>query len=139
MIILDTNVLSELMKPQGLPKIKLWVAQQIRTEVFITTITKAEILYGICIIPEGKRKQGLLETAEMMFQEDFKGKILDFDTTSAYYYAIIAAPRRQKGKPISQFDAQIASICRTHQATLATRNVDDFIECQINIINPWDL
>jgi predicted nucleic acid-binding protein len=90
-------------------------------------------------MPGGKRKQRLLETAQIMFTEDLKGKILGFDTTSAYYYAIIAAERRQRGKPISQFDAQIASICRTHQATLATRNVNDFVECQINIINPWDL
>lgn len=74
-----------------------------------------------------------------MFTEDFKEKILDFDTTSAYYYAIIASERRQEGKPISQFDAQIASICRTHKAILATRNVNDFINCQIEIVNPWNL
>jgi hypothetical protein len=74
-----------------------------------------------------------------MFQEDFLNKILPFSQEAAQYFAIIASDRKGQGKPISQFDAQIAAICRSHQATLATRNTDDFVDCGIDIINPWEV
>jgi predicted nucleic acid-binding protein len=95
-------------------------------------------LYGIAILPSGSRKQLLQDTAQAMFSEDFANKILPFDQKAAGHFANIAAHRRRQGTPISQFDAQIAAICRTHQATIATRNVDDFANCDLEILNPWE-
>lgn len=137
MIVLDTNVISELMKPKGSSVVRKWVAAQPMTNLFITTITQAEILYGIALLLSGKRQNELNKAAQLMFAEDFTGRILPFDETAAIAFARIAAQRRQNGNPISQADAQIASICYTHQATIATRNVSDFEDCGITIINPW--
>lgn len=138
-MVLDTNVLSELMKPQGSRKVKNWVATQPRENLFITSITQAEILYGIAILPDGKHSQALRETAQAMFIEEFGGQILTFEQKAAVYFAEIAASRKKIGKPISQADAQIAAICLANNAEIATRNVDDFTDCQIKIVNPWDL
>jgi toxin FitB len=138
MIVLDTNVLSELMNPQGSQTVKSWVDAQLRADLFTTTITQAEILYGIAILPEGNRKQRLQAAAYSVFSQEFCNQILLFDSQAAEHFATIAADRRRQGRPISQSDAQIAAICRTHQAALATRNVDDFSDCGITIINPWE-
>lgn len=138
MIILDTNVISELMKPVASPEVETWCNSQSDHDLFITTTTQAEILYGISILPTGARKQELQARAERMLSETFANRILPFDQNAAEHYATIAAHRRSQGKPISQFDAQIAAICRTHQATLATRNVNDFIDCGLEIVNPWE-
>lgn len=137
MIILDTNVLSELMKPQGSETVLLWVDSQPISELFITSISQAEILYGIAILPAGAKKQTLYKTAQLMFKTDFVNKILSFEQSAAPTFAAIASHRRKQGKPISTFDAQIAAICRYHQATIATRNVKDFVDCSIEIVNPW--
>lgn len=137
-IVLDTNVLSELMKPQGSSVVRQWVAQQQTKNIFTTAITQAEILYGIALIPSGKRQNELSNTAQLMFAEDFAGRILSFDETAAIAFAKIAAERRRIGQPISQADAQIASICYVNKAAIATRNVSDFEGCGILIINPWD-
>lgn len=137
-IVLDTNVLSELMKPQGSIAVKNWVAAQPRADLFTTSITQAEILYGIGILPDGKRSQALKAAAQAMFREDFSGQILNFEATAAECFAEIAAHRRKTGKPISQMDAQIAAICLANNAKIATRNVDDFQDCQIEIVNPWN-
>ena len=139
MFILDTNVVSELMKPVVSAAVETWCASQSRDSLYITTITQAEILYGIAILPDGTRQQRLQSLAQAMFQEDFLNKILPFSQEAAQYFAIIASDRKGQGKPISQFDAQIAAICRSHQATLATRNTDDFADCGIDIINPWEV
>ncbi|HAN73282.1 MAG TPA: VapC toxin family PIN domain ribonuclease [Planktothrix sp. UBA8407] len=137
MIVLDTNVVSEVMHSKGSLVVRQWVAAQPITNLFTTTITQAEILYGIALLPSGKRQTELSKSAELMFAEDFAGRILAFDETAAIAFARIATERRRMGKPISQADAQIASICYTHQATLATRNVSDFEGCGLTIINPW--
>lgn len=138
MIVLDTNVVSELMHPRGSLVVRQWVAAQPITNLFTTSITQAEILYGIALLPSGKRQTELSQTAQLMFAEDFAGHILPFDEAAAIAFAKIAAKRRQMGKPISQADAQIASICYTRLATLATRNVSDFEGCGIVIVNPWE-
>lgn len=138
MIILDTNVLSELMKPQGSSVARQWVSRQSMLDLFTTAITQAEILYGIALLPSGKRQNELSQAAQLMFAEDFAGRILSFDEISAIAFARIAAERRRAGNPISQADAQIASICYVHQALLATRNVADFEGCGISIVNPWE-
>lgn len=138
MIVLDTNVVSELMNPQGSQTVKSWADAQPRERLFTTTITQAEILYGIAILPEGNRRQRLQDASRIVFNQEFLNQILLFDSECAEYFASIAADRRRQGNPISQFDAQIAAICRTHQAAIATRNVDDFANCGIEIINPWE-
>ena len=138
MIVLDTNVLSELMKRKGSKVVRNWAAQQPVMSLFTTTITQAEILYGIAILPEGKRRNELTHAANLMFAEDFFRRVLPFDEAAAVAFANIAAQRRANGNPISQADAQIAAICYTRQATIATRNVSDFTGCGISIINPWE-
>jgi toxin FitB len=137
-IVLDTNVLSELMNLQGSRIVKNWVLTQLRENIFITSITKAEILYGIAILPDGKRKEALSESARSMFAEEFIEQIIPFDSKAAECFAEIMANRRKLGKPISQADAQIAAICLANNAAIATRNIDDFTDCQIKIINPWN-
>lgn len=138
MIILDTNVLSELMRSRPSPRVQAWVAQQPPTEFFTTSITEAEILYGIELISKGERREALLAAAEAMFSEDFVGRVFAFDSDAARIFSRIAAHRRQLGRPISHADAQIAAITRTRGAKLATRNVADFRDCGLEILDPWN-
>jgi predicted nucleic acid-binding protein len=137
-IILDTNVLSELMTPAPAPKVVSWVVNQRSLEtVFISTITVAEILYGVELLPAGKRRDKLESEAQAMFSEDFAGRILSFDEESARAFSQIASTRRKHGRPIADFDAQIAAIAHMHGAALATRNTADFEGCGVQLINPW--
>lgn len=137
-IILDTNVISELIQPRGSSVIRQWLASQNGASLYTTSITQAEILYGIQILPEGQRRQKLLDGALIVFEDYLPERILAFDQKAAELYSQIAAYRKQIGRPISQFDAQIAAICRLHQATLATRNIRDFLDCGIDLVNPWE-
>lgn len=137
MIVLDTNVLSELMRPTPVERVTAWLKTQPVASVFTTTITEAEILYGVALLPGEKRKAGLERAVEAMFREDFAGRVLSFDSAAAHAFAVIAAGRRQLGKPISQLDTQIAAICSSRGADLATRNGADFMDCGIRIIDPW--
>jgi predicted nucleic acid-binding protein len=105
--------------------------------LFITTITRGEILYGIRLLADGKRRQGLWDAARKIFDADFADQVLSFDSDAADMYAEIAASRRAAGKPISQFDAMIAAMARSRGAGLATRNVQDFEACGVAVINPW--
>ncbi|GGA46611.1 type II toxin-antitoxin system VapC family toxin [Okeania sp. KiyG1] len=127
------------MKPKGSSAVLQWVAARPVINLFTTTITQAEILYGIALLPSGKRQTELTQAAQFMFAEDFGGRILHFDEIAAVAFARIATERRRMGKLISQADAQIASICYAHQATLITRNISDFEDCGIAIINPWEV
>ncbi len=137
-IILDTNVISELIQPRGSSVIREWLASQNGASLYTTSITQAEILYGIQILPEGQRRQKLLDGALIVFEDYLPERILAFDQKAAELYSQIAAYRKQIGRPISQFDAQIAAICRVHQAKLATRNIRDFLDCGIDLVNPWE-
>jgi hypothetical protein len=138
MIILDTNVLSELMRPKPSPRVSGWIAKQSATELFTTSITEAEIFFGIELLAQGKRREGLLRAAEDMFAEDLGGRVFGFESDAARLFSTIAAHRRALGKPISHADAQIAAITRLRRAMLATRNVSDFDHCGVALINPWD-
>lgn len=139
MIVLDTNVVSELMAPTPSEAVLAWMSgQQALDDLFITTITVAEILYGVELLPKGKRRERLLHEAEAMFAEDFAARILSFEEQAARIFAQIAASRRAKGRPIPSLDAQIAAISRAHAATLATRNTADFEGCGVRLINPWE-
>jgi predicted nucleic acid-binding protein len=138
MIILDTNVLSELMRPKPSPWVVAWVARQPAAELFTTSITEAEILYGIELLTKGKRREGLLAAAEAMFAEDLAGRIFGFESDAARVFSKIAAQRRALGRPISHADAQIAAIAQTRGAKLATRNVADFEDCGLDVLDPWN-
>jgi len=137
-IVLDTNVVSELLRPAPAPEVLDWLEGQPSTSLFVTTVTHAEIRYGIAILPAGQRRDALHTLASEMLGEDFAGQSLPFDEAAAALFATIAAERRAQGRPISQFDAQIAAITRSRGATLATRNVRDFTGCGVALTNPWN-
>ncbi len=137
MIVLDTNVVSELMRAKPDARVMAWFEQQPSAGLFTTSLTQAEIFYGLALLPDGQRRQALMATARLMFDEDFAGRILPFDVEAASIYPEIAAGRRQIGKPISQFDAQIAAIVRSRGARLASRNMRDFSDCGITVVDPW--
>ena len=115
-----------------------WTARQPAASLYTTSITQAEILYGIQRLASGKRRTGLESAAQMIFGEDFAGRILGFDSHAAITYARIAAARERAGRPISQFDAQIAAITSTARATLATRDIDDYHGCGVKLVDPWN-
>ncbi|MFM0652910.1 type II toxin-antitoxin system VapC family toxin [Paraburkholderia sediminicola] len=137
MIVLDTNVLSEALRPVPDPGVMAWLAAQPRTALFTTTVTRAEILYGLHLLPDGSRKSVLSAAVDAVFMEDFAGRLLSFDSDAADAYARIAVARKKVGRPISQFDAMIAACARSRGAVLATRNVKDFAGCEIAVIDPW--
>jgi len=136
-IVLDTNVVSELMKAAPAAAVARWIAEQPATMLYTTSITQAEILHGILLLPAGKRRGALEAAAEAMFEEDFGGRVLPFGGEAARAYAQIAALRRRLGRPISQFDAQIAAIARAARAVVSTRNVNDYEDCGVKVVNPW--
>jgi predicted nucleic acid-binding protein len=136
-IVLDTNVLSEIMKPTPEPGVFAWVESLPPRETAITAITVAEILYEIVRMPDGERRRKLMDTAETIFDHDFENRILDFDAGSAVEYASLVVGREAAGRPISMANAQIAAICRAHECALATRNIRDFDKTGISVVNPW--
>lgn len=138
MKVLDTNVLSELMRPKPDIRVVEWVDGQNGAELFISAITVAEILHGIARLPEGKRKLNLEHTAVDMFQQDFAERILPFGTRAAEHYANLVAASEASGRCVGMADAQIAAICKEHGAQLATRNIRVFETLGIALINPWD-
>jgi predicted nucleic acid-binding protein len=137
MIILDTNVISELLNPKPSSAVESWVADQPPASLFTTTVTEAEVLYGVRLLADGKRRRSLLAAIEPIFSEDFAGRVLPFDRDASDAYATLAVARRQAGRPISQFDAQIAAIALSRGAAIATRNVADFADIGLSIIDPW--
>lgn len=139
MTILDTNVVSEVIASSPSDAVLAWLAGvRSADELFITTITVGEILYGIELLPAGKRRERLNVDAEKMFIEDYEERTLSFDERSARAFAQIAASRRKMGRPISELDAQIAAIAAVYDATLATRNTADFEHCGLRLVNPWE-
>lgn len=138
MIVLDTNVVSELMRQAPEPDVVNWVDSFPTVEVFVTAVTAAELMYGVARLPNGSRKRELHVRVEELLAEDFRDQILPFDALSATHYADIVAAREHAGRPISMADGQIAAICRNWSARLATRTVSDFINTGVDTINPWD-
>src|SRR5580700_10103279 len=135
--ILDTNVISEPMQPSPSATVLAWWGQQHSGALFITSVTVAEILYGIELLPHGKRRAALLAGAERMFGKVLVGHILPFDEDAARAFPEIAVRRRAQGRPIADLDAQIAAIARSRDAILATRNTADFEGCGVRLVNPW--
>lgn len=136
MIVLDTNVVSELMRPEPASSVLAWLREQPGNDLYTTAITVAEIRYGIARLPDGRRRAALDQAAGEVFAA-FPTQVLAFDLAAADAYADIVAHLDNLGTPIDGFDAQIAAICRTHAAVLATRNTKDFTDTGIRIINPW--
>jgi len=136
MIVVDTNVLSELMRPSPSQRVRGWLGEQRASDLFVTAISIAEILYGIERLADGKRKERFADLARELFTE-FEDQVLAFDQRAASVYANIVARREALGAPINGFDAQIAAICATHDAALATRNTKDFQSLDIPLSDPW--
>ncbi|MBK5910404.1 VapC toxin family PIN domain ribonuclease [Rhodothalassium salexigens] len=137
MILLDTNIVSELWRRTPAPTVVDWLDAQDGGEVYLSAVTEAELRLGIAVMPDGRRRAALAAMVDAMLRDDFQGRILPFDTSAAVAYAVIAAARRAIGRPISQFDCQIAAIARANGAAVATRNVRDFEGCGISVIDPW--
>jgi predicted nucleic acid-binding protein len=135
-IVLDTNVVSELAKQAPDPLVIAWVDSQI--ELAIVAPSLGELRYGVARLPEGKRRTALGEAIDQFVSDDLDGLVLAFDSACAGFYGQIAADREHVGRPIGIVDAQIAAICRAHDAVLATRNVPDFTDTGIAVVNPWE-
>ena len=136
-VVLDTNVISELMRDNPAVMVVDWFDAQHINSLSITTITQAEILTGIELLPNGRRKYNLFQLAEYFFTSIFIGRVLVFDSEAASAYAEIFAQRQAIGRPIGQSDCQIAAIARCQGATIATRNVPDFEGVGVELIDPW--
>ncbi len=137
MVVLDTNVLSEALKATPDARVMAWLKNQPRPSLFTTTVTRGEILYGIRLLPDGRRRRALWDAALAIFNEDFAERVLSFDSDAADAYAEVGALRRAAGTPISQFDAMIAGMARSRGAIVATRNAKDFEGCGIDVVDPW--
>ena len=138
MIILDTNVLSELGRQVPSEEVLSWLDAQPADETATTAVTACELFYGVARLPEGRRKAELAEAVHGMLNDDLRGRVEPFDAAAAAHYAVVVCGRERIGRPISMADAQIASICRKLQATLATRNTRDFEDTGIDVIDPWN-
>lgn len=136
MIVLDTNIISELMRPEPSAAVVRWMGAQPLAALYVASLTQAEILLGIELLPEGRRRQQLAEQARGLFVEDFAGRILAFDSVAAPAYAAIASRRQQAGQPLGVVDGMIVAIARAHGATVATRD-NGLAGCGVPLINPW--
>jgi toxin FitB len=136
MIVVDSNVVSELMRPRPAPLVRQWILDHADRDLVTTAITVAEIGYGIEGLPDGKRKRQLKDAADTVFTT-FGAQVLPFGVESARHYAAIVAGRDRAGRPIDGFDAQIAAICRANGSSLATRNTEDFVDVGVDLIDPW--
>ena len=137
MFAIDTNVASELMRPEPAPAVAAWVAERDAREMYLTAVTEAELRYGVAILPAGRRRSTLEAAMNRWLDQGFGEHILPFDSAAARAYARIAADRRRAGRPIGEADCQIAAICRSRGAVLITRNVRDFDGAGIVVADPW--
>ena len=137
-VLLNTNVLSELMRPQPSAVVLGWFAQQKDTEFYTSAITQAELLLGVALLPDGQRKNAIVEAIEKMFDQDFAERCLPFDELAAHEYAALVAARNKIGMPISTEDAQIAAIALQNDLVLVTRNTKDFRQINgLDLVDPW--
>ncbi|PUE34237.1 type II toxin-antitoxin system VapC family toxin [Limnohabitans sp. Jir72] len=136
--LIDTHVLSELMRENPAPQVLAWFASQNANLMQTSAITHAEILAGIALLPAGKRREAMAQAAGQIFDEDFSGRCIDFGGQAIGHYALVRAQRQLAGRPIDTADAQIAAIALAAKLTLVTRNTKDF-ECinDLQVINPW--
>lgn len=137
MILLDTNVVSESLRPSPSMHVAGWMRAQPRAQLHISAVTAAELRRGVSILPDGQRQESLSAAIEAIITSDFLGRALPFDLGASEHYATIIATRRKSGEPIDWADALIAAIARANKAVLATRNTKHFSGCGIELINPW--
>ena len=137
MIILDTNVLSALMRTIPDAAVLHWLDRQPAASVWITSITLFETRFGLALLPAGRRRQVLEAAFDDLLREDLENRILDFDSGAATAAASLAAARQKSGRPVDMRDTQIAGIVVARRATLATRNIRHFVDLKISIIDPW--
>ena len=138
MFVVDTNVVSELMRDAPNADVLAWMDERPTRELFVTAVTEAELRTGIACLSEGARRRGLADAAERALGGLFAGRVLPFDSSAARIYAEIAAARRAAGRPLSQFDGQTAAIARSRRMTVATHNVRDFEEMGADVVDPWE-
>ena len=137
MIVLDTNVISELMRPAPAPPVLTWLAAQPRSALYTTSINRAELLYGAALLPRGRRRDDIQTAITAIFATEFAGHVLPFDDNAADHYARIVALRRGTGHPIEGFDALIAAVTAAAGFRIATRDQGGFTGCGIDVIDPW--
>ncbi|MYA10227.1 MAG: type II toxin-antitoxin system VapC family toxin [Gemmatimonadetes bacterium] len=135
--LLDTNVVSELMRASPEPAVARWVSGHPVEDVFLSAVSEAELRYGAAILPVGRRRETLLYRIEAMLRDAFEDRVLPFDSDAARTYGPIAAWRRSAGRPVASADCQIAAIAAARRMRLATRNVRDFEGMGIDIVDPW--
>ena len=136
-VVIDTNVVSELMRLTPEPAVMTWFSAQDSAELYLTAVSEAELRAGAAVLPAGRRRERLAAEVDAVVREDFAGRVLPFDSAAARAYAAIAASRRSMGRPILEADCQIAAIARARDAAVATRNGADFEHCGIAVIDPW--
>jgi toxin FitB len=136
-MLLDTNVVSELMRPAPEAAVLSWLNRQAADTLWLNSVVVSELLYGIARLPDGKRRAQMAQTVQAMLDEDFSGRVLPFDLDAAVVYADLVAVRERQGLAIDIADAQIAAICLAHGAALATRNTKHFDGLGLTLINPW--
>ncbi len=137
MFLLDTNIVSELMRKLPDPVVEAWVSGHPVEQLFFSAVGEAELRYGAAVMPAGRRRNTLVSDIESMLRAAFEGRILPFDSEAAVAYADIASARRAAGRPVQTADGQIAAIARSRGMAVATRNVRDFADMGIDVIDPW--
>ena len=138
MFLLDTNVVSELMRAPPDSNVRAWISRFPVDTLFFSAVGEAELRFGLALMPPGRRRERLGAEIDSMLREDFAGRVLPFDSSAARSYAKIAAARRSAGRPVPPTDGQIAAIAHSRGMAVATRNVRDFEQMQIQVINPWE-
>lgn len=137
MMVIDTNIISEVMRPQPNPSVIAWLDQQETAHLYVSTVTLAEIRYGLAVMPKGERQQRLTVQFDAYIDRAFEGRVLDFTAEAAKRYAEIMANRRRLGLPMSMADGQIAAIASVQHFAVATRNIKDFEHCGMDVVNPF--
>ena len=136
-VLLDTNVVSELIRKAPDPAVEMWATGRPLEDLFFSAVSEAELRYGAAILPAGRRRESLILDIERMLRDAFEDRILPFDSAAARVYADIAAARRSTGRPVAPADCQIAAIARSRDMAVATRNVRDFEDIDVEVFDPW--
>jgi predicted nucleic acid-binding protein len=137
MMVLDTNVVSELMRPVPEPKVLAWIDRQNSEQLYLTSTIAAELLHGVARLPTGIRKRNMAKELALFLDQDFANRVFPFDLSSAHNYSELLSMRETIGKPMAALDAQIAAVCIQHGATLVTRNQKHFQDLGLELIDPW--
>ena len=137
MILLDTNVVSELTRKSPDSAVEAWTARQTAEDLFFSAVGEAELRYGAAILQAGRRRDTLFSDIEAMLREAFGDRVLPFDSGAARHYGDIAAMRRSGGRRVGSADCQIAAIARSRGMAVATRNTRDFVDMELDLVDPW--